>query len=201
MKIRTILLASLLACQSSYSASVFISEFHYDNDGGDVGEFVEIYLDSTLNISAVDLSFYNGSNGTTYDSVAEADWEEGASVVLGGESFTIFSALNPGIQNGGPDGLAVGIDGTLVEFLSYEGTFTATDGFANGATSTDVVASEGGGTPEGSSIQRTDAGFILTSGTNTRGAANPGLTVNPIPEPSSALLGGLGLLALFRRRR
>jgi MYXO-CTERM domain-containing protein len=27
------------------------------------------------------------------------------------------------------------------------------------------------------------------------------LTVSPIPEPSAALLGGLGLLALLRRRR
>jgi MYXO-CTERM domain-containing protein len=46
--------------------------------------------------------------------------------------------------------------------------------------------------------------FVNNSGNSTNkfsGLDDVTLTVSPIPEPSAALLGGLGLLALLRRRR
>jgi hypothetical protein len=45
----------------------------------------------------------------------------------------------------------------------------------------------------------TDLKFAFTAGTGTIGIDNIQITV--IPEPSAALLGGLGMLALLRRRR
>ena len=58
----------------------------------------------------------------------------------------------PGIQNGSPDGLAlVDAGGAVVEFLSYEGSFTATSGNANGLVSVDIGVSEPG--PIGQSLQ------------------------------------------------
>ena len=48
------------------------------------------------------------------------------------------------IQNGSPDGIALGYDGSLIQFLSYEGTFTAIDGIANGVLSSDIGVSEDG---------------------------------------------------------
>jgi hypothetical protein len=44
-----------------------------------------------------------------------------------------------------------------------------------------------------------ELGFRLGDGTN--GPYNGFQLVNTIPEPSSVLLGGLGVLALLRRRR
>jgi 5'-nucleotidase len=60
-----------------------------------------------------------------------------------------------GLQNGSPDGVAlVNRAGAVVEFLSYEGTFTATNGPAQGLTSTDIGVSEKGTEPAGQSLQR-----------------------------------------------
>ncbi len=59
-----------------------------------------------------------------------------------------------GIQNGAPDGVALVFQGTtVIQFLSYEGTFTATSGPANGLTSTDIAVFENGNEPLGLSLQ------------------------------------------------
>lgn len=47
----------------------------------------------------------------------------------------------------------------------------------------------------------TDAGSFTPNGNNTAGASHTTVAFAAIPEPSTALLGGLGLLALLRRRR
>jgi hypothetical protein len=41
----------------------------------------------------------------------------------------------------------------------------------------------------------------LNGGTNDGGVNSGFITITAIPEPGSALLGGLGLIALLRRRR
>jgi hypothetical protein len=47
-------------------------------------------------------------------------------------------------KNGSPDGIAlVNPSGKVIQFLSYEGSFTATNGPALGMTSTDIGVSEG----------------------------------------------------------
>lgn len=46
-----------------------------------------------------------------------------------------------------------------------------------------------------------DQNAIFANNENITLDARPELTVTLIPEPSAALLGGLGLLALLRRRR
>ena len=45
-------------------------------------------------------------------------------------------------MNGSPDGLSLDYQGTVVEFLSYEGTFTAVGGVADGSISTDIGVSQ-----------------------------------------------------------
>lgn len=62
----------------------------------------------------------------------------------------------PGLQNGAPDGLALvgpAPDNVVIEFLSYEGAFTAANGAAVGLTSTDIGASEGDATPPAGSLE------------------------------------------------
>ena len=200
----TLLVVSLSSSIAFSASSVFISEFHYDNDAGDTGEFVEIYVSTLIDIADVRVDFYNGNDNEIYDSVIGSSmgaFTPGSLVTLPDGDFRVFSADVPGIQNGSPDGLSVGVSGTLVEFISYEGTLTAVGGIADGVTSSDIGVAQSGSTPIGSSLTRTDAGWIVSDGENTQGLANPDLTFNPIPEPSVTFLGGLGLFLLLCRRR
>ena len=132
------------------SGGPFISEIHYDNAGGDVGEFVEICAPAGTDISAFTLVLYNGANGNFYDSEAMPAAPCGTS---GGKDFYVISIS--GIQNGAPDGMALvnNATSTVCEFISYEGSFTANDGPAAGTMSTDIGVSESGSTPVGESLQ------------------------------------------------
>ena len=80
----------------------------------------------------------------------------------------------------------VGINGSLVESLSADGIFEVNEDW------TFVVMNFSGGTPSLGSLG-------LTSSTNSNSSAS--IVANPIPEPGSlALLGlGIGLLAVRRR--
>ncbi len=70
----------------------------------------------------------------------------------------------------------------MVQFLSYEGTFTAVGGPADGITSTDIGVSETSSTPVGDSLQLTGTGTEYEDFTwaspepSTFGAVNAGQT-------------------------
>ena len=64
-------------------------------------------------------------------------------------NYPATTCRNGCLENGGftndPDGIAlIAPDGSVREFLSYEGSFTATNGLASGHTSVDVGVSESG---------------------------------------------------------
>lgn len=128
------------------SSDIYLSELHYDNDGADAGEAVEVSGPVGSDLTGWSVALYNGSNGTVYGTI-------GLSGTLPDGCGLVFPYS--GIQNGAPDGLAlVDAGGAVVEFLSYEGTMTATDGPANGTTSTDIGVAETSSTSIGSSLQR-----------------------------------------------
>lgn len=128
----------------------FFNEFHYDNTGADTGEAIEVAAAPGSDLSGWSIVLYNGSNGSTYDTLP-------LSGVVGETAAVAVDA--PGLQNGSPDGLAlVDAAGTVVEFLSYEGPLTATNGPASGMTSIDVGVEETGSTAIGLSLQRTGSG-------------------------------------------
>ena len=152
----------------------WVNEIHYDNTGGDVGEFVEVGI-RTPNMSgdiASDyaVQFYNGNGGADYFTTVTLDQATTTSapisVIDGGatEVVTLFSIDVPtGIQNGAPDGFALVnlttssvVDGLL---YSYEGTFTATAGLADGLTSVSLAADEGTPLAAGGSVGATGLGF------------------------------------------
>ncbi|MGY1845237.1 ExeM/NucH family extracellular endonuclease [Modestobacter sp. SYSU DS0875] len=168
------------------AGSPFISEFHYDNGGADANERVEVTAEPGTDLTGWTLVGVNGSNGSTYDT------QELSGVV--GESGTVVVDF-PGLQNGSPDGLAlIGPDGTVVQFLSYEGTFTGTiDG--QPVESTDVGVSETGSGPEEGSIQLVDGAWVVTD-TNTFGAANEVVAPEPEPEPEPVDCATDGLTAI-----
>jgi len=144
--------ATATTTEAPTAPTTWINELHYDNVSTDVGEFVEVVLknagDYTLADFQVDL--YNGNGGVTYGAFTLDGFTVGNTV----GDFTFYYSSTPGIQNG-PDGLALSYQGTLIsgQFLSYEGSFAATDGPATGVTSTDIGVVENGIDPVGESLQ------------------------------------------------
>ena len=158
---------------------VWINEIHYDNNGGDVGEGVEIAGVSGTDLSGWIVYLYNGSNGQTYTPTTTL------SGIIADQSNGIGTLWFPisGLQNGAPDGIVL-YDGTnVVQFLSYEGTFTATNGVANGMSSTDIGVSEGSSTPIDQSLQLIGSGSSYSDftwsgpSTSSNGGINDGQTI------------------------
>lgn len=124
-------------------ATVFINEIHYDNAGTDVGEGIEIAGVAGTDLTGYKLVFYNGSNtpdaAPAYDTLNLAGAIDDEGNGYGAVAFT-----RAGIQNGAADGVAlIAPDGTVIQLLSYEGTFTAAAGTpAAGVTSTDIGVSQ-----------------------------------------------------------
>jgi uncharacterized protein len=188
----TVLVAATAAAESGGTSPVFINEIHYDNASSDVGEFVEIAGPAGADLTGWSLVLYNGSNGTMYNTIdisTPAIDDEGT-----GTGAVDFQLPSNGLQNGSPDGIALIDNGTVVQFLSYEGTLTATDGPAATVTSTDIGVSETSSTPIGDSVQLTGAGttagdFAWTGPTvASPGDLNTGQTLTVTAGQGSLLL-------------
>jgi endonuclease I len=136
------------------NGSVWINEFHYDNSGSDVGEFVEIAGVAGVSLSGYSVVAYNGNGGGAYKTISLSGTIANQSGGVGALSFNAS-----GLQNGGPDGLAlVDATGSVLQFISYEGTFTASNGAAAGMQSEDIGVSETTSTSVGFSLQLSGAG-------------------------------------------
>ncbi len=136
------------------TGALWINEIHYDNAGTDSGEGVEIAGPAGTIMTGWKLVAYNGTGGALYGSV---DLAGTLSDQVDGFGFAFYAI--EGLQNGSPDGIAlINPDGQVVQFLSYEGSFTAADGPAAGLTSTDIVVSEDSATSAGFSLQLAGTG-------------------------------------------
>ncbi|MCB0284222.1 MAG: T9SS type A sorting domain-containing protein [Calditrichaeota bacterium] len=139
----------LLLSGMLYSQSMWINEIHYDNDGTDVNEFVEVVVPVGTDPATVNIHIYNGSNGLILFSESLDNLIEGSTV----DGFTFYYWLRADIQNGSPDGMALDQNGSLIQFLSYEGTFVGAEVPALGVTSTDISVAELSTSPVGYSLQ------------------------------------------------
>ncbi|MEM1265475.1 MAG: Ig-like domain-containing protein, partial [Pseudomonadota bacterium] len=152
-----------------------INEIHYDNVSLDVGEFVEIRTSAGADASDLVVELYNGTTGAVYSTSALGDVETDDAISVRSDGvfdYYVIELPTNGIQNGSPDGLALSNDGALIEFLSYEGSFVAVGGAADGATSVDIGVEETGSTPVGFSLQRLEGDLWDAPRADTRGAAN-----------------------------
>ena len=139
------LAATPAGSQPGAASTVFINELHYDNDGADAGEFVEVAGPAGTDLAGWSIVLYNGNGGAPYATISL-----GGTLTDAGEGYGVLSVAQAGIQNGSPDGLAlVDAGGGVVQFLSYEGSFAAVGGPADGLDSTDIGVSEDGSTAIG----------------------------------------------------
>ena len=122
--------------------AVWINEINYDPAGTDDAdtEWLEVAGPAGTDLSEYLIVGYNGSGGVVYrtDALSGTIDDEGCGY---GAVDHVYSAANS-LQNGAPDGLALAkVSGgvtTLVQFLSYEGSFAGVGGPADGVTSVDI---------------------------------------------------------------
>ncbi len=157
-------------------ARPWINEFHYDNNGADTGEFVEVAGYAGTDLTGWKIIGYDGATGAQYQTVNLS-----GSIPDLGACMGVVSVSFTGLQNGSPDGIAlVAADNSVVQFLSYEGSFTATNGPASGMISADVGVSESATSPVGYSLRVTGSGDAYnhmawqTSAPASSGSANSG---------------------------
>ncbi len=203
------LFAPLIA-QATPISNVFINEIHYDNDGSDIYEYIEISGNSSIDLTNWSLRFYNGKDGKEGKSFELNSWSNTDPITDFG--FLIIDVK--GIQNGSPDGIALFEGISLVQFLSYEGSFTATSGDAIGMRSENIGVLERANTPVGFSLQLTGQGQQYSDFTwaspqqSTFGSINTGQKfVNPnlnanvisVNEPNTLLLFSILLIFIIKR--
>jgi hypothetical protein len=160
----------------------WINEFHYDNDGTDAGEFIEIAGPAGLDLAVYTIHTYDGSDRMEDQVLALSGTIDDEQNGFGALSFEIT-----GLQNQ-TEGIALVKNGTeVVEFISYEGSFLALDGPAMGLTSTDVGVEEPSDQAAGESLSRTGTGndsgaFTFVDQAATAGSLNTNQTLVACPE-------------------
>ena len=192
MKKLYMLFFTILISGLSFGQTVFINEIHYDDASGDADEGVEIAGPAGTDLTGYTITPYNGGNGgATYTPITAL------SGIIPDEGGTGYGAIwfpVVGLQNGAPDGIALDNGGSLIQFLSYEGSFTGAGGVADLILSTDIGVSEAG-EPDGLSLQLTGTGFTYNNFSwtgpvaHSRGFINAGQTFGT-PVPSLALSAG-----------
>jgi hypothetical protein len=158
-------------------------------------------LDQALEIK-FNLSVGDGFTPTSWASIALGASQNVTATSAGNQFSSTFMDDNTTEQYS--DGTSVGstitfADGDLITLLlsNTAGTGSAFNG--NGSVAKLYVNGTLGGTWTGLNLGAGD-GF-LSFQANDVNARIDNLSISAIPEPSAALLGGLGMLALLRRRR
>ncbi len=173
---------------------MWINEFHYDNRAeGDGNEFIEVGCNANIGVTGYKIIRYNGKNENTYGAPLELD---GICSPTRNNFIVVDVTDADGLQNGAPDGLALIDDqNNVIEFISYEGSFTAANGPAEGMTSQDVGVSESNSNAEGLSLQlmgtgcdRSDFEWRGNPIAQTKGTLNNGQSIvcssAPTPTPT-----------------
>jgi uncharacterized protein len=135
---------------------LWINELHYDNDGADVNEGVEIAGTAGADLTGWSIVAYNGSNGAIAGGASTVALSGTVPDQMNGKGTRWFPIV---LENGIPDGVAlVDAGGAVVQFLSWNGTFTGSSGPATGVTSIALPVTETPAPLAGSSLQLTGTG-------------------------------------------
>jgi len=156
-------------------AGPWINELHYDDAGKDQGEFFEVAGPAGLDLSGWSVACYNGNNGSVYATL------QLSGILPDQEAGFVTIDFARSLRNSSRSGLAlVDAGGTVVDFITYEGSLTASSGPAAGMTSLDIGVSEGSSTDAGQSLQLGGSGSSAAdfswqpAQTDTPGSPNAG---------------------------
>jgi DNA/RNA endonuclease G (NUC1) len=176
---------ALVTQNASAVPAIRFAEIHYDNAGTDSGEAIEVSGPAGTDVTGWQVVLYNGTGGASYDTKTLSG---PIPATCGARGVLVINYPVNGIQNGSPDGMAlIDASGQVVEFLSYEGVFAATNGPANGLTSTDIGVSEAGTEPAGASLQRHSDGSWTGPIASTFGTCNDNDGTAPPPPVVASL--------------
>jgi endonuclease I len=150
---------------------VWINELHYDNNGVDLNEFVEVAGPAGDNVDGWLLVAVDGATGAFYARRHLTGVFPNQQNGVGTLAFPF-----PGLQDGAPDGIAlITADGVVMQFLGYEGAFTGNGGLLTGRTATDIGVSELPTSAPGLSLQLGGTGNRYTQfGWQSSLVATPG---------------------------
>ncbi len=189
-----VLMTSLLFNSTGVLAAepIFVNELHYDNDSTDTGEAIEVAGPAGADLFGWSIVLYNGNNGAVYGTTSLSGAIPDS---CSGYGVVVVNYPTNGIQNGSPDGIAlVDAGNNVVQFLSYEGTFTAIGGPADGLSSTDIGVAEASSTPVGDSLQLNGTGTVYEDFTwaaasaSSFGACNAGQTFAGSSGPTDPVI-------------
>ncbi|KEZ93176.1 hypothetical protein [Nonlabens ulvanivorans] len=170
---------------------LWINEFHYDNNGVDTNQFVELAGIANTNLGTYEVALYNGS-GNAYRYWSNSNTSLADTNGNGYGFITITIPENNNFENG-IGAIALSLNGSVVQFISYGGVVTASNSntfginIAAGMTSTNIGIQQTGDAtldPAGASLQLTGAGRTFGDFTwirtqmSTRGAENTGQTIS-----------------------
>jgi PKD repeat protein len=176
---------------------VRISEFHYDNAGDiDVNEWFEISAPAGTSLQGYTIVLYRGSDGMSYGtrflgSIMSPNCSNGRGVML-------HMMPNNTLLNDVAGFALVSPANVVIEFLSYEGSFTAANGPAAGMTSANIGVSEPGTgslSPVTSLWRNGASAFWSGPSQNTFGTCNdhleapPAASVEITPTSASFFVG------------
>ncbi|GEM_PF-1906104 len=137
--------------------NLWINEIHYDNASTDTNEGAEVAGAAGVDLTGYSIVAYNGNDGKRYKTAALAGVLADTQAGFGVKWFPIAALQN------GPDGLAlVRPDTSVVQFLSYAGSFIAVDGPAAGMVSEDIGVTEPSTLAVGYSLQLVGAGAFYS---------------------------------------
>jgi len=218
--------ALLLCCAIFFAppafATLIINEVDYDQPSTDNAEFIELFNQNTssINLASYSIDLINGNNGgdSIYDSIVlpSISLSAGGYFVICGDSNNVIncdleaSKSSNLIQNGSPDAIALLLNGSLIDSLSYEGNTALPYTEGSGSGLIDDPAYDFMGLslfPNGTSSNQNNLDFIFSCTTpgmqNTNQSGNclqPVITAT-VPAPASIYLLVPGLLGLARYTR
>lgn len=182
-----ICISGLLLTLQAY-AQPRINEIHYNDSGADANERVEIAGPAGTNLAGWSIVTYNGGGGGVISdegpltgtliipNQCTVSGQNGGTLV-----FDVVAITGTAFPNPAMSAIALVNGSTCVEFLSYQGTLTATQGACTGVTSTDIGAFEDGTGSDLGSIQKNSNGTWTTNAnTNTFGACNTSQSAFPV---------------------
>ena len=161
----------------SSDCNLMINEIHYDNIGADTLEGVEVVGKAGYDLSCYSIYLYDGANGLLYDSLNLSGIIPNDSCGYGAVWFPISGIQNGSISSGDGIALANSCTNYKVQFLSYEGSFVANNGFFASDTAVDIGVIETSMTLVNTSLQLIGFGeeyssFNWTSLPSSRNSVN-----------------------------